>query len=100
MPGHGWKGFTLEAELGRGGMGVVHLAHHPQYGRVALKQPNAVHSAFALQSLRAEIRFLTQLSHPSVVNIVAHGAEEPTPWMAMELLPGHPLSAHLTHPKD
>ncbi|MEL6177722.1 MAG: protein kinase [Myxococcota bacterium] len=85
--------YTLEAELGRGGMGVVQLARHPKHGLVALKRLSETPRAFALQSLRSEIALLSRLDHSGVVKLIDHGMEERGPWMAMELIAGQSLAA-------
>ncbi|MEL6178432.1 MAG: serine/threonine-protein kinase, partial [Myxococcota bacterium] len=87
--------YTIEQELGRGGMGVVQLAHHPRHGEVALKRLLDKPHAFALRSLRTEIHLLSALDHPGVVRLIDHGIEERGPWMAMEHVSGRPLSDYL-----
>src|SRR5262249_14116562 len=82
-------------ELGRGGMGVVLLAHDPRLRRdVALKVPRAE----ALLDAEARARFLREaraaagLDHPSVVPVYdageAHGARD----IASAHLPGGSLA--------
>ncbi|MEZ6016171.1 MAG: serine/threonine-protein kinase [Planctomycetota bacterium] len=67
-------GYTLEFELGRGGMGTVFLARQERaHGRtVALKVlPHAAGlSQRARERFRAEARTLAQLRHPAVVHLV------------------------------
>ncbi|MEL6181614.1 MAG: protein kinase, partial [Myxococcota bacterium] len=89
-------GYALEAELGRGGMGLVYQARHPEHGVVALKRLQPFPKAFASQSLRSEIRMLSMLNHPGVVKLIDHGMEERGPWMAMEYIRGRSLSDHLS----
>ncbi|MEO1268515.1 MAG: protein kinase, partial [Myxococcota bacterium] len=88
--------YVLDKELGRGGMGVVHLAKHPKHGKVALKRVHEPH-AFALASLRSEIALLSRLDHPGVVRLLDHGTAGGLPWMAMELVVGVCLG-DLIHP--
>jgi tetratricopeptide (TPR) repeat protein/predicted Ser/Thr protein kinase len=91
--------YRLEAELGRGGMGVVYRAHDTLLGRdVAVK----VLSATALGSegrahLLREARAAAVLNHPNVVTIYdvgeADGApsDEGVPFIVMELVEGPSL---------
>ena len=68
--------FTLERELGRGGMGVVYLARDLRLDRqVALKvlPPDVATSEVRARFLR-EARTAGQLSHPHIVHI--HRADE------------------------
>ncbi|MEO1271474.1 MAG: protein kinase, partial [Myxococcota bacterium] len=87
--------YTIKAELGRGGMGVVQLAHHPVFGQVALKRLHREATPFAQQSLRSEVRWLSRLRHRWVVRMLDHGEDRWGPWMAMQLVAGQPLSAYL-----
>lgn len=88
--------FTIEAELGRGGMGVVYRARQESMGRtVALKTlPSFVgmdHDAVA--RFRREAEAAGRLSHPGIVPIYAVGEAEGVHYYAMELVEGPSLSA-------
>ncbi len=63
--------FTLERELGSGGMGTVVLAHDEALDRlVAIKalRPDLA-SAAAVERFQREARILASLNHPNVVPI-------------------------------
>ncbi|MFN7973150.1 MAG: serine/threonine-protein kinase [Acidobacteriota bacterium] len=95
MDGVDYGPYRTEAEIGRGGMGVVYRARHVTTGeRVALKTVIGAQSSLAA-SIRREIAALARLSHPGVVRIVDHGVERGTPWYAMELLAGPSLRSQL-----
>lgn len=69
--------YEVDREIGRGGMGVVFLAHDPRLGRtVALKAlPDDVASdPEHLQRFEREARVLASLSHPNIAAI--YGLEE------------------------
>lgn len=69
--------YTLERELGRGGMGIVYLAHDQQLERpVAIKLlPPALSEQGDLRArLLAEARIAARLSHPNIIPI--HAVEE------------------------
>ncbi len=83
--------YTLLAQIGEGGMGVVYRASHPKSGvHVALKTV-AVPDASHLAGMRREIDALRCVNHPGIVRIVDAGVEAGVPWYAMELLDGRTL---------
>src|SRR5262249_14475888 len=97
--------YVIQAELGRGMMGVVYRAHDPDLGRdVALKviRP-AAGFAGEEEGIDFEKRFLQEarsaasLSHPGIAVVHAVGRDPATgsPYMALELLKGRPLDAVL-----
>src|SRR5262249_55281139 len=62
--------FQIVRELGRGGCGIVFLAHDPQLGRaIALKVPRAkaLIDADARQRFLQEARAAGKLDHPNIV---------------------------------
>jgi tRNA A-37 threonylcarbamoyl transferase component Bud32 len=79
--------YSLEAEVGRGGMGVVWRGEDQVLGReVALKRVGASHGDTTLDLARAEreARLAASLNHPHVVavfDLVTHGDER---WLVME----------------
>lgn len=88
--------YKLLHKLGEGGMGTVWLAKHRDTGaHVALKTLNTL-DARLLHRFRREIRTLSQLDHPGVVELIDHAEESNGhPWYAMRLLRGRPLLWHL-----
>jgi len=96
--------YRIEAELGRGGMGVVYKAVDSKLDRtVALKLLPS--SALTSEEDRArfyrEAKAAAQLHHPHIASIfeideaVLQGApgDEPRPFIAMEYIEGSPLDA-------
>ncbi len=85
--------YRLDAELGRGGMGVVYRAHDTLLDRdVAVK----VLSATGLGSegrarLLHEARAAAQLNHPNIVGVYDAGEAESVPFIVMELVEGESL---------
>ena len=69
--------YRIERELGRGGMGVVHLAYDTRLDRhVAIKEmpESLAHDPERLGRFEREAKTLAQLNHPNVTSI--HGIEE------------------------
>jgi serine/threonine protein kinase len=92
--------YLIEAEIGRGAMGVVYRAYDPQIGRqVAIKTISLSGQEFA-DELEYRSRFLREvraagrLSHPGVVTIYDAGEDPETqePYLVMEFVAGEPLS--------
>lgn len=91
--------FALVRPIGRGGMGQVWQATHPDLqAPVAVKILTAGHAARSfLDAFRDEIRAVARLDHPHVIRLYDHGlVPDPTaawlqlpagehPWVAMEL---------------
>ena len=88
--------FQLVRELGRGGRGVVWLAHDQQLNEhVAIKllPPELVADPIALEDLRRETQKNRALSHPNIVRI--HDLIQPEdeqPFISLEYIHGHDLS--------
>ena len=64
--------FQIERELGRGGLGIVYLAHDPQLGRkVALKIPffNAKQEPKRAERFIREARSAASLQHPNICTV-------------------------------
>jgi serine/threonine-protein kinase len=96
--------YRVEAELGRGMMGVVYRARYARWGRrrqlVALKVIHAAPSLTEEQRAAFEKRFLqesrivSRLSHPGIVGIhdVGHDRKLDAPYIAFEFLEGRTLA--------
>src|SRR5579883_305897 len=91
-------GYEIEAELGRGGMGVVYLARQIGLGRpVALKMilsgPHAAPDDFA--RFRAEAEVIARLQHPNIVQVYEVGSHDGRPFFTLEYCPGGGLDGRL-----
>jgi uncharacterized RDD family membrane protein YckC len=89
--------FTIEREIGRGGMGVVYVAHDRALDRrVALKVVLPKRGDdLALERFFREARAQAKLASPHVVPIHFIGRAGPAAYFAMELVPGEALEAVL-----
>ncbi len=101
--GRGWEGppsgtrlggYTLEAPLGSGGMGVVYRALQTSLSRpVALKvlPPELASDPQFVERFHREALALGSLSHPRIVSVIDRGVEEGMAFLAMELVEGEGL---------
>lgn len=96
--------YRIDGALGQGAMGLVHRAHDMVLDRdIALKQlaPQWVQDAQFVARFKQEALALAKLSHPHIVQIYDY-IEDSGPqgtkrvWIAMELVDGDELAAHLT----
>jgi serine/threonine-protein kinase len=90
--------YRLVHQLGKGGMGSVWLAHHlTLQSPVAIKliDPAIASNPEALARFMREARAAAALRSPHVVQILDHGVDGETPYIAMELLEGESLAARL-----
>jgi WD40 repeat protein len=90
--------FELGPELGRGGCGLVFLAHDPLLGRaVAIKVPRA--EVLAAPAWRArfqrEARAAAALDHPNIVPVYEAGEAGPVCFLVSAYCPGVTLAAWL-----
>jgi serine/threonine protein kinase/WD40 repeat protein len=91
--------YGIVRELGRGGMGVVYLAHQDDLNRdVALKVipggPDA--DPDELRRFRAEAETAANLKHPNIVPVYDVGETESSAYLAMEFVPGGTLHQLIT----
>lgn len=92
--------YRVRRLVARGGMGTVYEAEHVERGGiVALKVLERARGDedLANRRFRREARILERVRHPNVVSILEAGFERGRPFLAMELLDGETLSAHLAH---
>jgi tetratricopeptide (TPR) repeat protein len=94
--------YTVDRELGRGGMASVWLARDRRHDRtVAIKvlHPELA-GAIGVDRFVREIRLTARLQHPNVVPVLDSGVftgprGSPLPWYAMAYIPGESLRARL-----
>jgi len=96
MIGRTLSHYRIEAELGRGGMGVVYRAYDERLRRsVALKVlPDEIaRHADRRTRILAEARAAAALNHPSITTIYEVGEEREQLFIVMELVSGQTLRA-------
>src|SRR5262244_2381148 len=90
--------YSLERELGRGGMGVVYLAREVQLERlVAIKvlKPSLAASGEARERFLREARTAANLSHPNIVPIHRVGESHGFVFFVMTYIDGETLGARV-----
>ena len=96
-------GFTIEKEIGHGGMATVYLGVQDMLKRdVALKVmlPEMVRDTNFRNSFMSEGEIIASLDHPNIVRIHDIGIiDDTTLYMAMEYLSGNTLKEKLSHGK-
>ncbi|WP_406474887.1 protein kinase domain-containing protein [Streptomyces sp. NBC_01615] len=89
--------YLLEAELGSGGMGIVHLARSASGLRLAVK---VVHAEFAQDPefrgrFKQEVAAARRVSGAFTAPVVDADPEAGHPWMATLFIPGPTLAEHV-----
>jgi len=91
--------FRIESELGRGGMGVVYLAHDTKLDRhVAIKNlpPEMIANPEVRSRFSREARILASLNHPNIATIYEELEEgEGASYLVLEYVPGDTLSKRI-----
>ena len=88
-------GFRLLRRIGRGGMGVVYLAHQPDLDRnVAIKVLPfaALLDKRQLDRFKLEARAAAMLKHPNIVGVFTFGSENGVHYYVMEYVEGLTLA--------
>ncbi|HEY5878873.1 MAG TPA: serine/threonine-protein kinase [Nakamurella sp.] len=90
-PGDVFAGYTVERELGAGGMGSVYLVRHPRLPRHdALKLLNAELSTDPtfVKRFEREAELAAQLDHPNIVPVHDCGVFDGQLWISMRYVDG------------
>ncbi|MEO8193518.1 MAG: protein kinase [Gemmatimonadales bacterium] len=89
--------YTLERELGRGGMATVYLAHDQRHDRpVAIKVLHTNESiALGVERFEREIKVLARLRHPFILPLHDSGEAAGSLFFVMSYIDGESLRARL-----
>jgi serine/threonine-protein kinase len=89
--------YTVERELGRGGMATVYLARDVRHDRaVAVKVLDQALSSVAAERFLREIQIAAKLTHPHVLGVHDSGAADGILYYVMPYVEGETLRARLT----
>jgi len=86
--------YRLDAEIGRGGMGIVYRARDISQERdVAIKLINAeAANTLSLGQFAREAQISSQLNHPHITTVYETYMDGPSPYIVMQLLHGNSLA--------
>jgi serine/threonine protein kinase len=89
--------YTIESQLGEGGMGRVYKAADTQGRPVAVKMAKEEMAADAvfLKRFKREAEIAQRIEHPNVVPVLATGEYEGLPWAAQRFISGGSLEERL-----
>lgn len=90
--------YDIIRELGRGGMGVVYLAHDPGLNRyVALKVllDKWTYNADLCNRFKQEAKTMEALKHPAIMPVHELGEQNNQPYIVMPYMSGGSLADHL-----
>jgi serine/threonine protein kinase len=89
--------YTIERELGGGGMSRVYIANENALGRKVVVKvlPPEVAAGVKVERFKREIQFLARLNHPHIVPLLAAGGEGGLSWYVMPFIQGESLRARL-----
>lgn len=89
-------GYEIEGELGRGGMGVVYLAHQRKLNRrVALKMLTGHYGADELKRFLDEAETAAGLQHNNIAHIYEVGEQDGAPFYSLEYVEAGSLADRL-----
>lgn len=91
--------YTVEREIGRGGMGVVYKARHE-----SLRRPAAIKMILAgahagereIARFRIEAMAIARLTHPGIVQVYEVGQQDERAYLVLELVDGSSLEGVLS----
>src|ERR1700739_1105723 len=89
--------YTLERELGGGGMSRVFVATETKLGRrvvVKVLPPDLAHD-LSVERFRREIALAARLQHPHIVPLLTAGETQGLPYYTMPFVDGESLRARL-----
>ena len=89
--------YTIERELGGGGMSRTYVAMEPALGRkvvVKMLSPELA-AGVSVERFKREIQLAATLQHPHVVPVLATGDAGGLPWFTMPFVEGESLRARL-----
>ena len=90
-PGEVFAGYTVDRELGAGGMGSVYLARHPRlprYDALKLLRSELCSDPGFVGRFEREADTVAQLDHPNIVPVYDRGSQDGQLWISMRFIDG------------
>ena len=90
--------YEIKAELGRGGMSIVYLAHDPHFERdvaVKLLPLELLHHTTFRRRFDREAKIVAALDHPAIVPVYDFGEQDNQPFLVMRFMAGGSLTDRL-----
>src|SRR5947199_8634472 len=90
--------YTLERELGGGGMSRVFVAEELSLGRKVVVKvlPPDLAATVNVERFRREIQLAAQLQHPLIVPVLSAGISDGLPYYTMPLVQGESLRQRIS----
>jgi eukaryotic-like serine/threonine-protein kinase len=94
--------YTLERELGGGGMSRVFVAEDTALGRSVVVKvlPPEMASGVSIERFKREITLAARLQHPHIVPLLSAGETGGLPYFTMPFVEGESLRAHLARGEE
>lgn len=95
--------FELQEIIGKGSMGIVYRAFHPQlqrYAAVKLLRPEWVFHEGSYERFLQEARTASRLNHPNIVNVINFGEFNESYYLMMDYIEGPSLRELLQENKN
>ena len=88
--------YTLQRELGGGGMSRVFVAEDAALGRQVVVKvlPPEMASGVSIERFKREISLAARLQHPHIVPLLSSGESDGLPYFTMPYIEGESLRAH------
>ncbi|MFT4127812.1 MAG: protein kinase [Gordonia sp. (in: high G+C Gram-positive bacteria)] len=90
-PGDSFAGYTIERQIGHGGMGEVYLARHPtlpRYEALKVLPADLSRDPMFRQRFTREAEHASAIVHPAIVTIYNSGESDSHLWLSMEYIDG------------
>ena len=88
-------GYTIEAEVARGGAGVVYRGRAPDGRRVAIKLLLSARAERARRRFAREVDALRRVDHPGLVRVLDDGVHDGVPYLVLDYVEGMTLAERL-----
>jgi predicted Ser/Thr protein kinase len=92
--------YTIERELGRGGMGVVYVGRHQLLDRTAAIKVLRSQDQESVQRFFNEARAASAIKHPGIIEIYDYGTTDGNAYIVMELCEGESLTQRIRRERD